>query len=458
MTSTPNSTELRRLDRDHCWHPLFQHSQLDDGAELMVFERGDGCMLYDADGTQYLDAGGGLWNVNVGYGRHEISRAAFNQLQKLPYYPHSQINEPATRLAAKLAELLPADEVHGDLTRVFFSNSGSEANETAFKIARQCQRQRHPGQNRYKIIARYQGYHGFTMGALSATGQLGRRTPYEPLVPGFLHVNPPYCFRCPLGRSLPECGIACVDEFDELIRREGPETVAAVVVEPVIGGGGVIVPPDDYLPRLREICDRHDVLLIVDEVITGWGRTGKLFACEHWDVVPDIVVTAKGITSGYLPLGATIVTDKVFEAFDGRPGDGRELAQVCTYGGHPPCCAAALANIDILMGERLWENAAATGAYLLKGLQQLKAPIVGDVRGIGLMLAVELVDEAGALLDVARTARVKAALKAAGVLVGQMSHAVLGPNSVLCLSPPLILTRDEADRIIAAFGVALSEA
>jgi len=455
MPSAIDTAELRRLDRDHCWHPLFQHSQLDGDTELTVFDRGEGSTLYDADGKAYLDAGGGLWNVNVGYGRDEISRAAFEQLQRLPYYPHSQINEPATRLAAKLAQLLPGDATHGDLSRVFFSNSGSEANESAFKIARQCQRQRHPGQNRYKIIARYQGYHGFTMGALSATGQVGRKTPYEPLVPGFLHVNPPYCYRCPIKLSYPDCGIACVDEFDELIRREGPETVAAVIVEPIIGGGGVIVPPDDYLPRLRQICDRYDVLLIVDEVITGWGRTGKLFACEHWDVVADIVVTAKGITSGYLPLGATIVTDKVFDAFQGTPGDGSELAQVCTYGGHPPCCAAALANIDILMRERLWENSAQIGAYLLAGMKALKSPIVGEVRGIGLMLAVELVDESGALLDGARTGKVKAAMKSAGVLVGQMSHAVIGPNSVFCLSPPLILTRDEADQIIDAFRLAL---
>jgi taurine-pyruvate aminotransferase len=455
---TMDAAELRRLDREHCWHPLFQHSLLDGGTELTVFERADGCFLYDSDGRAFLDAGGGLWNVNVGYGRQEIARAAYEQLQRLPYYPHSQINEPATRLAAKLAELLPADEVHGNLSRVFYSNSGSEANETAFKVARQAQRQRHPGQNRYKIIARYQGYHGFTMGALSATGQVGRRTPYEPLVPGFLHVDPPYCYRCPLGRQLPECGIACVDEFDTIIRREGPETVAAVVVEPVIGGGGVIVPPDDYLPRLREICDRYGVLLIVDEVITGWGRTGRMFACEHWDVVADIVVTAKGITSGYLPLGATIVTDRLFAEFDGAPGQGRELAQVCTYGGHPPCCAAALANIDILENERLWENAADVGAYLLEGLRGIASARIGDVRGLGLMLAVELVDESGALLDATRTAAVKATLKGEGVLVGQMSHAVLGPNSVLCLSPPLTLSRGEADTLVDAFRAALAAA
>jgi taurine-pyruvate aminotransferase len=453
-TPTLDTAELRRLDSDHCWHPLFQHGPAGSDNPLTVFERGEACTLYDADGKAYLDAGGGLWNVNVGYGRDEIARAAFEQLQQLPYYPHSQINEPATRLAAKLAELLP-----GDLTRTFYSNSGSEANETAFKLARQCQRQRHPGQNRHKILARYQGYHGFTMGALSATGQVGRRSPYEPLVPGFLHVDPPYCYRCPLKLSYPDCALACADEFDELIRREGPETVAAVVVEPVIGGGGVIVPPDDYLPRLRQICDRYDVLLITDEVITGWGRTGELFAVEHWDVTPDVMVLAKGITSGYQPLGATVVTAEVFDAFRGQPGDGREFAQVCTYGGHPACCAAALANIDILTGERLWENAAAVGAHLLAGLRSLaSSPLVGDVRGLGLMLAVELVDDSGALLDAGRTAGVKGALKEQGVLVGQMSHAVAGPNSVLTLSPPLVLTEDEADRIVAAFTQAVAAA
>ena len=177
--TTLDAAELRRLDGDHCWHPLFQHGPRGSDNPLLVFERGEGCTLYDAEGRSYLDAGGGLWNVNVGYGRREISEAAFEQLQRLPFYPHSQINAPAARLAARLAGLLP-----GALSRTFYTNSGSEANETAFKIARQCQRQRHPGQDRYKILARYQGYHGFTMGALSATGQVGRRLPYEPLVPG----------------------------------------------------------------------------------------------------------------------------------------------------------------------------------------------------------------------------------------------------------------------------------
>jgi taurine-pyruvate aminotransferase len=441
--------EMRAQDRAHVWHPLFQHQLLDE-RDLMLIEEGEGAILKDGEGNTYLDAYAGLWNVNVGYGRSEIAEAVAQQIGKLSFYPHSQINEPATRLATRLAEILP-----GDLNHLFFSNSGSEANETAFKIARQYSRQKHPGQNRYKIIARYQGYHGFTYGAMSATGQVGRRTKFEPLVPGFLHVDPPYCYRCPLKRTYPECGIACVDEFEKVIVREGPETVAAIIVEPVIGGGGVIVPPGEYLPRLRQICDQYEVLLILDEVITGFGRTGKLFAAEHWGVEPDIMTLAKGVTSGYLPLGACAVTPEIFNTFLGDPAEGREFAQVSTYGGHPVCCAAALANIDILLRERLWENSASVGEYLLAKLSTLDSPFIGDVRGLGLMIAVELVDESGAMLDVERAAKVAAGIRQAGVIVGRMSHVLAGPESVFFVSPPLILSQDQADQIAAAFSAGL---
>lgn len=418
----------------------------------MVISRGDGCWLTDGEGRRYLDAYAGLWNVNVGYGRKEIADAVYAQLQQLPFYPLSQVTEPAAELASRLAEILP-----GDLQHVFFSNSGSEANETAFKIARQYARQKYPEQNRYKVLSRYRSYHGFTFGAVSATGQVGRRTKFEPLVPGFLHVDPPYCYRCPLKLTHPDCGIACVEEFEEVIQREGPETVAAIIVEPVIGGGGVIVPPDEYLPRLREICDRHGVLLILDEVITGFGRTGALFACQHWDVVPDIITLAKGVTSGYLPLAATVVTPQIFDEFRGAPGSGKEFAQVSTYGGHPACCAAALANIDIILREKLWENSAKVGAHLLDSLKKLESPFLGEVRGKGLAIALELVDATGALLDDARTTLVKNRVRDEGVLIGKMSHAAKGPESILFLAPPLILTRDEADRIVAAFRTALAE-
>ena len=449
--SVADIAAIRMQDRDHVWHPLFQHRALQEGSDLMVLREANGTTVIDAEGNAYLDAYSGLWNVNVGYGRAEIATAAFEQLQKICYYPLSHINLPAAELGQRLAELMP-----GDLNHTFFCNSGSEANETAFKIARQYSRQKFPGQNKYKVIARYQGYHGFTYAAMSATGQTTRRAKFEPLAPGFLHVDAPYCYRCPIKLKYPECGIACVEEIEEVIRRESADTVAAVIVEPIIGGGGVIVPPDEYLPRLREICDKHNVLLILDEVITGFGRTGAMFACEHWNVVPDMMTIAKGVTSGYLPLGGCVVTPEIFEAFLGDAGDGSEFAQVSTYGGHPACCAAALANIDILLNERLWENAALVGAYLLDGLKKLNSPFVGNVRGKGLMLAVELVGKDGDFLDAGRMARVKAGIKAGGVLAGSMSHVLPGCESSILLAPPLILTNAEADTIVRALDTALS--
>ena len=450
QTETLSIDQIRQQDRDHAWHPLMQHSTLDN-RDLMVIQEARGTTIVDGEGKSYLDAASGLWNVNVGYGREEIAEAVYRQIKELPFYPHSQINVPATQLAARLAQILP-----GDLQHIFYCNSGSEANETAFKIARQYGRQKYPGQNRYKIIARYQGYHGFTFGAMSATGQVGRRVKFEPLVPGFLHVDPPYCYRCPLKLEYPGCGIACVEEIEQVIQKEGPETVAAVVVEPIIGGGGVIIPPDEYLPRLREICDHYGLLLILDEVITGFGRTGKIFASEHWGVEPDMITLAKGVSSGYLPLGACAVTPEIFQTFLGDPQEDREFSQVSTYGGHPVCCAAALANLDILIGERLWENSARVGAYLLEQLQALDSPFIGEVRGKGLMIAMELVDGDGALLDAERTAQVQARIRDEGVLVGRMSHAMPGPESMFFLSPPLILSSDEADQIVAAFAAGLA--
>ena len=440
-----STEDYRRLDRSNVWHPIFQHQALRH-TDLTVFKEAHGTTVIDSEGNHYLDAMSGLWNVNVGYGRKEIADAVYEQIQQLSYYPLSQINMPATLLADKLAQILP-----GDLHHVFYSNSGSEANETSIKIARQYGRQRYPGQNRHKIIARYRGYHGFTYGAMSATGQTQRRKIFEPLVPGFLHAHPPYCYRCPLEKSHPECGVACADEIERIIQWEGVDTVIAVIAEPIIGGGGVIVPPDDYIPRLREICDRHGLLLILDEVITGFGRTGELFACNHWDVQPDIISLAKGLTSGYLPLGASVVTSKVFDVFRGSSDDNLEFAQVATYGGHPVTCAAALANIDILLEERLWENSARVGGYLLEKLEVLsELPIVGDIRGKGLMIGIELVDADQSSLDTATTNRVVSMMRDRGILIGKVSHTMDEPENTIFLAPPLITTTAEADRIFKA--------
>lgn len=432
----------KEIDKAHVWHPLFQHQRLDE-TDLLVFKSAHGTTLIDAEGNEYLDAYSALWNVNVGYGRQEIADAVYAQIQELCYYPHAQINVPATELAAQLAACLP-----GDLNHVYFCNSGSEANETAIKIARQYGRQTYPGENRYKIISRYRGYHGFTYGAMSATGQARRRKAFEPLVPGFLHATPPYCYRCPLGLDYQSCNDACADEIERIIQLEGPETVIAVIAEPIIGGGGVIVPSDEYFPKIRKICDDYGLLLILDEVITGFGRTGKMFACEHWDVQPDLITLAKGLTSGYIPLGACVASTSVFNTFLGDSDENREFSQVCTYGGHPVACAAGVANLNILQSERLWENAEKVGGYLLEKLKTLKSlPIVGDVRGKGLMLAVEFIQTDGSHLETVKTNHIVGQLREKGIIVGKIGHAVDEPENIIYFAPPLILTESEADRI-----------
>jgi adenosylmethionine-8-amino-7-oxononanoate aminotransferase len=438
----------RDLDLKHLWHGNLQHRNLEARPPLEIASA-EGCDVIDADGRRYLDGMAGLFCVNVGYGRREIVEAVTAQMTELAYYPLTQSHGPAARLAARLAGMLPQG-----LDRVFFSNSGSEAVETALKMARQCARRMHPGENRYKIIARHRGYHGFTMGALSATGQSPRRTAFEPLVPGFLHVPPPDRYRCSFCASQPGCTLTCADEIERVIRMEGPETVAAVIAEPVIGGGGIFPSPEGYLERLRGICDRYGALLIIDEVITGFGRTGKLFGFEHSGIRPDILTFAKGLTSAYLPLGATVASEHIFEAFLGDAD--AKFTQVSTFGGHPSSCAAGLANLEILTRERLWENSAATGAYLMERLRGIKSRWIGDIRGCGLLLGMEIVSDADKTpLPEARMVQLQKEIREAGVLVGRNNDSVPGYCNVLILSPPLILNRAQADAIVSAIEGAL---
>ena len=444
------TSSQRDLDLKHLWHGNLQHRGLDARPPLEVASA-EGCYVFDSDGRRYLDAMAGLFCVNVGYGRREIVDAVAAQMAHLAYYPLTQSHGPAARLAARLAELLPRD-----LSRVFFSNSGSEAVETALKIARQYARRVHPGENRYKIIARHRGYHGFTMGALSATGQSPRRAAFEPLVPGFLHVAPPDHYRCSFCSAQPACTLACADEIERVIRMEGPETVAAVIAEPVIGGGGIFPAPDGYLERLRAICDRYGALLIIDEVITGFGRTGKLFGFEHAGIRPDILTFAKGLTSAYLPLGATVASQHIFAAFQGDLDSDAKFAQVSTFGGHPSSCAAGLANLEILTGERLWENAASVGAYLLEKLRSIQSPWIGEIRARGLLIGLEIVtDAAKTPLPEARMVKLLREIREAGVLVGRNNDSVPGYCNVLILSPPLILSREQADTIAETIAGAL---
>jgi adenosylmethionine-8-amino-7-oxononanoate aminotransferase len=449
MMNTTIASSNRDLDLQHLWHANTQHRLLQSRPPMEVASA-QGCYVFDSEGRRYLDAMAGLFCVNVGYGRQEIVDAVAAQMSQLAFYPLTQSHGPAAQLAGRLAELLPEG-----LGRVFFTNSGSEAVETALKMARQYGRQAHPGENRYKIIARHRGYHGFTMGALAASGQTTRRVAFEPLPQGFLHVAPPDHYRCAFCSEKSACSLACADEVERVIRMEGPETVAAVIAEPVISGGGVFPAPEGYLERLRAICDQYGVLLILDEVTNGFGRTGKLFACEHSGVRADIMVFAKGLTSAYLPLGATVASEEIFAAFKGE-SDSSKFVQVSTFGGHPSSCAAALANIEILTRERLWENAATVGTYLLEQLRGIRSPWIGEIRGLGLLIGIELVaDDCETPLPEARMVQLMPEFRKAGVLIGRNVESAPGFCNILLISPPLILNHEQADTIIATVADAL---
>ncbi len=330
----------------------------------------------------------GLWCVNIGYGRSELADVAAEQMRQLSYFPHTAMNVPAAGLAEKINDLM------GGGYHTYFVNSGSEANEAGFKIARQYMKHEYPGEYRFKTISRYFAYHGTTLATLDAGGMGERKAKFEPFSGDFVHVAQPYCYRCPFGLNYPSCGLACVKNMETAILGEGPETVAEVIVEPIMSGVGVAVPPDEYLPEVENLCRKYGILLHVDEVINGFGRTGKMFAHQHYGVSPDIIAIAKGISSAYMPIAATVVKNSVFDSFYGDPAENRQVAQVNTYGGHPVAAAVALRNIEIMEAERLVDRSAEMGAYLLDGLRGLmRHKIVGDVRGKGLLLGVELVKD-----------------------------------------------------------------
>ena len=378
---------LREAGEAHVWMHGSSWRALARESDKRILVEGQGCIVKDIDGKEYIDALAGLWLVNVGHGRKEIAAAMAAQAGTLAYGSSMQTTTiPAIQLATLLADITP-----GDLSTVFFCSGGSEAVESAVKIARQYQHLAgYP--KRLKIIGRRGSYHGATYGAMSVSGTRQLSEPYySPFMNGTLHVAPPYCYRCDYRHTYPSCDVYCVDAIEQLITYESAQTVAAVIAEPVSASCGIVVPPPEYLPRLREICDRHGVLLIVDEVINGFGRTGKMFASEHWDLVGDIMTMAKGLSSGYAPIAATICRPRVAEIFTTEAG--KKLSHLLTFGGQAVACAAALENIAIIQREGLVENAATQGAYLLEQLQGLQAhhPTIGDVRGLGLLAAIELV-------------------------------------------------------------------
>jgi adenosylmethionine-8-amino-7-oxononanoate aminotransferase len=455
-TTTLEPAELIKNDQSHLIHPLHHASE---AAEPLVVVEGRGAMIRDIHGHEYLDGLSGLWNVSVGHGREELARAAAEQMKKLAYFSNyvGSSNIPAVQLATKLVGL-----TYPNLAAVYFTCGGAEANESAFKTARFYWKAKGKPA-KVKVIARQNAYHGVTLQAMSATGMAPYWKMFEPRVPGFLHIQAPYPYRFQGARPGETVGHAAARELEEAILREGPDTVAAFIAEPVIGGGGVILPPDDYFPRVREICTRHEVLFIGDEVITGFCRTGQWFALTHWGVQPDIQSFAKAVTSGYAPLGGIIVSREIHDTMNSVDPADRWM-HAYTYSGHPMCCAVGLANVEIMERERLWERSAAMGTRLYQGLLGLQKEIaaIGDVRGgKGLLCGVELVGDratkAGFPADQKVGFRVRREMEKRG-LVTRIRSLPLADGTVaeqIFLAPPLIISTEQVDRILETVGASI---
>jgi adenosylmethionine-8-amino-7-oxononanoate aminotransferase len=443
---------LSALAERHLWGHF---TELKSGVDATrVIERGDGCYVWDHKGNRYLDGLAGLFVSQVGHGRAELAKAAGEQAETLGYFPIWTYAHPsAVRLAARLADLAP-----GDINRVFFTTGGSEAVESAWKLARQYfQAKGEPG--RYKVISRHLAYHGTTLGALSITGVPELRMPFEPLVPGARKVANTNRYRCRFCEKADSCNMQCASDIEAMIIREGPESVAAVFLEPVQNAGGCFVPPEGYFAEVREICDRYGVLLVSDEVICAYGRLGYMFGCERFGYQPDIITTAKGLTSGYSPLGAMLVSDKLAEPF---VGTGKSFLHGLTFAGHPVSCAVALANLDVFDKEQLLQHVQTNEPLFRKALDDLAdLPIVGDIRGAGYFYGIELVkdrdsketfsgEEADHLLRGFLSNRL--------LELGLICRADDRGEPVVQLSPPLIAGPDEFEVINQVLRQALTEA
>jgi len=441
-------------DRDvaHLIHPVTAPKDLAAAGGPRIIVEGDGWWITDDQGRRLIDGFAGLWCVAVGHGRPEIVDAVATQMSLLEYSTtfHGQSHPRAIELSERLASLFPPE---WGLSHVMFSSGGSEANETNFKLARMYWALK--GEERRKtIVARNHGYHGLTIATMSATGIMPMHWNFGPEAPGFAHIPAPYCYRCELGKTFPECGLACADSLTEYIESQEPETVAAFIAEPVIGAGGIIPPPPGYFARVREICDRYGILFIADEVVCGFGRTGTMFGVQQFDVRPDIVTLAKGITSGYVPLGASMISEEIWSTIAGGLPDRMPLSHGFTYSGHPVCCAAALANLDIIEGEGLVDNARDVGAYLLERMGELERyDSVGDVRGMGLMAGIELVADKATRRGFAEPhkacERVEHEAWARGLYCRAMGIEVVG------LAPPLTIDRDTVDRMVEILGASI---
>lgn len=442
-------------DRAHVWHHLSQHKPYETSDPRIIVE-GRGMRVWDQKGKEHIDAvSGGVWTVNVGYGRESIADAVRDALVKMCYFAGASGTVPGAIFADRLLEKMPG------LSRLYYCNSGSEANEKAFKMIRQIAHKRYGGK-KHKILYRDRDYHGTTIGALSAGGQDERNAQYGPFAPGFVRV--PHCLEYRAGdQGAPtqNYGEWAADQIEQVILREGPDTIGGLCLEPVTAGGGVIVPPDGYWPRVQEICRKYDILLHIDEVVCGLGRTGTWFGYQHYGVQPDMVSMAKGVASGYAAIACLATTEAVFDMFKDDASDPlNHFRDISTFGGCTAGPAAALENMRIIEDEDLLGNTTRIGDYMLDQLHALadRHAVIGQARGKGLFLGAELVKdrETRAPMDEARVQAVVRDCMAQGVIIGATNRSLPGLNNTLCFSPALIATKDDIDEILTAVDGALT--
>ena len=442
------------LDRAHIWHHLVQHKPFETGEPRVIVE-GKGMRIWDQKGKEHLDAvSGGVWTVNVGYGRESIANAVRDQLIKLNYFAGAAGSVPGALFAERLLGKMPG------LSRVYYCNSGSEANEKAFKMVRQIAHKRYGGK-KYKILYRDRDYHGTTIGALSAGGQDERNAQYGPFAPGFVRV--PHCleYRAQWDLSGEAYGKRAADAIEEVILAEGPETVGALCLEPVTAGGGVITPPPGYWERVQEICTKYDILLHIDEVVCGVGRTGVWFGYQNYGVKPDLVTMAKGVASGYAAIACLVTTEEVFDMFKDDASDPMNyFRDISTFGGCTAGPAAALENMRIIEDENLLQNTLNMGERMVDNLNALseKHEVIGQVRGAGLFCGAELVSDRKTKdpVDEKLVQAVVADCMAQGVVIGATNRSLPGLNNTLCFSPALIATSDDIDHITDSVDQALT--
>ena len=435
--------KLKKWDQNFAFQP---HAHLP-----IVAKKAEGIKIIDTEGKEYLDFLSGATCVNIGYGNQDVIDYIIKQFKSKAGLMGLTMNSPSIKLMKLLSEIAP----HG-LTRSFMISGGSEANEQAIKIARRYKK-------KSKIIGLWGGYHGNTAAALSASGVLNYKMDFDPNLPNFVHIPPPYCYRCDFGLKYPNCGLICAKTIEHVIHYEDSQQIAAFIVEPIIGWGGVIIPPKEYFPIIRKICDKNNILLILDEVLTGFGRTGKLFACEHWNLIPDIMTIAKGLTSFYVPCSAVLVQEKIAKGLGTAGTISENFSKRGVLGitsmNHPVACAAALANIKVILERNLPKNAEIVGEYFLKNLEDIikEYEFFGEIRGKGLLIGLEVVKNRDCKepdMDKCNTIQTMSITN--GLIIGTSMMRTRN-SSILIFSPPLITTKDDIDDALEIFQETISK-